>query len=171
MRSLPLSVLFAVVPSLLAAACGGATPAPTEPTAVTTTGAPATSGTPAAASDQATAPAAWSKDLSHDQQIAFMKAKVVPAMKPVFQTQDATHYAEFSCKTCHGPEFKDPHEFLPHLTLAGGKLTAFTEKPDMSKFMAEKVVGNMATAMGEPAYDPKTNQGFGCGGCHAIDKK
>jgi hypothetical protein len=28
----------------------------------------------------------------------------------------AKRYAEFGCKTCHGPKFKEPKEFLPKLT-------------------------------------------------------
>ena len=102
--------------------------------------------------------------------MAFMKTRVVPAMGPVFKAH-AAKYAEFSCKTCHGPEYKDPHEFLPKLTMKGGTLTAFAEKPEMAKFMAESVVPNMATAMGLPPYDMKTHQGFGCGGCHTIETK
>jgi hypothetical protein len=158
--SAPLALL------VFAAACGGAAPAPAEPTGPSSTSAAASSATP-----EQPVPATWSKDLSQPQQVAFMKTRVMPSMKPVFQAQDATRYAEFSCTTCHGPEFKDPHEALPHLTLQGGKLTAFAEKPDISKFMAEKVVPNMATAMGEPPFDLKTGQGFGCAGCHTIDKK
>ena len=102
--------------------------------------------------------------------MAFMKTRVVPAMGPVFQSHDAK-YANFSCKTCHGPEYKNPHDFLPKLTMKGGNLTAFAEKPEISKFMAESVVPKMATAMGLPPYDMKTHQGFGCGGCHTIESK
>jgi hypothetical protein len=50
-------------------------------------------------------------------------------------------------------------------------MTAFAEKPQMAKFMAESVAPKMAAAMGLPPYDPQTHQGFGCGGCHAIDMK
>ena len=103
--------------------------------------------------------------------MAFMKKNIVPAMGPVFQGRDATRYADFGCKTCHGPEYKDPHEFLPHLTVKNGKLLAFTEKPAIAKFMAESVEPKMADAMGLPHWDEKTHQGFGCGGCHAIDMK
>ena len=105
------------------------------------------------------------------QQSAFMKEVILPRMSKVFQASDAKKYAEFSCKTCHGPEYKEPDEFLPHLTLKNGKITAFADKPAVSKFMAEKVVPEMAAAMGMKPYDPKTNEGFGCGGCHKIDKK
>src|ERR1700722_4755706 len=92
-----------------AAACGGSAPAPP-----TTTAAPAGSG--AAPADATAAPGAWSKTaLSKEQQAAYMKTKVMPAMSPVFKGHDATKYAEFGCKTCHGHPFQDPHDFLPHL--------------------------------------------------------
>jgi hypothetical protein len=43
------------------------------------------------------------------------------------------------------------------------------EKPAIMKFMGEQVVPAMATAMGEPPFDPATHKGFGCGGCHAVN--
>jgi cytochrome c551/c552 len=103
--------------------------------------------------------------MTKDEQVAFMKARVMPRMSKVFTKTETT------CKTCHGPAYKEPKEFLPHLTMKDGKITAFAEKPEVSKFMAEKVVPEMAAAMGQPPYDPATHKGFGCGGCHTIDMK
>ena len=144
---------------LLAAACGGQAPAPAAP-------APA-----ASAAAPVTIPASWSDDMTKEQKVAFMKKNVLPTMGPVFQAHDVSRYASFSCKTCHGPSFKDPHEFLPKLTLKDGKLTAFADKPEVAKFMAESVEPKMAAAMGLPPYDPATQQGFGCHGCHEVEKK
>jgi len=109
--------------------------------------------------------------MSKDEQVAFMKKNVVPHMDPVFKANNAERYAKFGCKTCHGPAFKKPEEFLPKLTFKDGNLTAFKEKPEVAKFMAEKVVPEMAAAMGMKPYDPATKQGFGCGGCHTIKMK
>lgn len=134
-------------------------------------GAP-TAETPATGTAEAAAaplPEKWSKDMTKEQQIAFMKEKIMPAMDPVFKAHDAKEYEKFGCETCHGPEYKTPTEYLPSLTLKDGNLTCFTEDPEVSKWMAEKVVPAMAAAMGLPAYDPATHQGFGCGGCHAIE--
>jgi cytochrome c551/c552 len=118
-----------------------------------------------------TPPAVWSDGMSKDQQIAYMKANVVPKMGPVFQEHDKAKYAEVGCKTCHGPQYKVPKDFLPHLTMKDGKLTAFAEKPEMAKFMMDKVTPTMAAALGAKPYDMQTHQGFGCGGCHTIDMK
>jgi hypothetical protein len=106
--------------------------------------------------------------LPKDQKVTFMSARVVPNMSKVFKTANADRYAQFGCKTCHGPEFKDPKEALPKLSMKDGKMTAFTEKPEVAKFMAEKVVPEMASAMGMKPYDPATHEGFGCGGCHTV---
>jgi hypothetical protein len=175
MRSTLLHVLqIAALGSTLAfaAACGGP-PGPAAPTTPAQAAAVATPNTtPAAAPTAEVAlPTSWSKDMTKDQQMAFMKKNILPAMGPVFQAHDATKYADFSCKTCHGPEYKNPHDYLPKLTMKDGKMTAFAEKPEIAKFMVESVSPKMADAMGLPHFDMKTHQGFGCGGCHTVEMK
>lgn len=157
--------LFALAIALttFVAACGPS-PEPSSPTS----SAPTAETT---ASSASALPETWSDDLTKDQQIAIMKQRVMPVMKKAFQEHDASRYADFGCKTCHGPQLKNPHEYLPKLTLENGQLTAFAEHAEVSKFMAEKVSPDMAAAMGMKPYDPATHEGFGCAGCHAIDKK
>jgi hypothetical protein len=154
-----------VLPLLLMMGCAGSPLPPAEANAPPASNAPTI--TPSAPS----APSAWSVDMPKEQKSAFMKANVVPNMKPVFQSANPTRYGDFGCKTCHGPEYKDPHEYLPKLTMKDGKITAFAEKPELAKFMAENVVPKMASAMGMPPFDPKTGRGFGCQSCHPIDQK
>ncbi len=169
MRSLlSLALVFAV-------ACGGGAAEGTQNTTPTPSASAAPSAAPSASASTAattTAPATgWSDDMSKDQKVAFMKANVVPKMGPVFQEKDKAKWAEVGCKTCHGPNHKAPKDFLPHLTMKDGKMTAFADKPEMAKFMMDKVTPAMAGALGEKPYDMQTHQGFGCGGCHAIDMK
>ena len=170
---------------LTLAACGGAPApapeAPPPPPAAPAAPPPAAPEAPKAAETPAApaapeAPAApahdvWSKDFSKDQAAAFMKKNVVPEMEPVFKAYDAKMFDKFSCKTCHGPAYKNPHDFLPKLTFKDGKITSFEKKPEISKFMAEQVVPHMATAMGMKPFDPATKEGFGCGGCHTVNMK
>ncbi len=162
------------------AACGGGTPAATAPTTAPSASAStvesaapsavAVAPTASAAPTEVAAPAGpWSDKWSIPEQVAFMKANVMPKLGPIFQAADAKKYGDFGCKTCHGPDKKAPKDFLPHLTFKGGKLTCFAEKPEVSKFMMEKVSPAMADSLGLPHYDPKTQKGFGCGGCHTID--
>jgi hypothetical protein len=152
------------VATFTVAGCGGGTPEPASPSGP----APSASASAAPVID---VPAAWSNDMTKEQQVAFMKKNVVGRMGKVFQAHDGAKYAEFSCKTCHGPEYKNPKEFLPRLTFKDGKMSAFADKPDMAKFMASNVTPEMAQAMGMKPFDPQTHQGFGCGGCHAVDMK
>jgi mono/diheme cytochrome c family protein len=152
-----------------AAGCGGGTPEPTTPPPPAPS-ASASAG-PATAAPAIVVPAVWSNDMTKEQQVAFMKKNVVGRMGKVFQGHDGAKYADFSCKTCHGPEYKNPKEFLPKLTFKDGKMTAFAEKPDMAKFMASNVTPEMAQAMGLKPFDPQTHQGFGCNGCHTVDMK
>jgi hypothetical protein len=160
-------------------ACGGspppapAAPPPEAPPAPATTAEAPKPAETAAGPEAPTAPShdVWTKGMTKDQEVAFMKKNVVPEMEPVFKGYNADHYAKFGCKTCHGPAFKDPHEFLPKLTFKDGKITAFASKPEIAKFMAEQVVPHMATAMGMKPFDPATHEGFGCGGCHTVNMK
>ncbi|HYQ45748.1 MAG TPA: hypothetical protein VER11_27435 [Polyangiaceae bacterium] len=169
---------------LTVTACGGA---PTEPVAPPPP--PAPSAAPAEASapeaeapkpaDTAAAneapPAAphdvWKEGMTKDEQVAFMKKNVVPEMGPVFKAYDAKRYAEFGCKTCHGPKFKDPKEFLPKLTIKDGKLDIPADDAAIAKFMGEQVVPHMAAALGLKPFDMATHTGFGCGGCHTMKTK
>jgi hypothetical protein len=165
------------------AGCGGAPAEPVTPPPppAVAPGAPATVTPEAPKSTESAAPAqaataasehdVWKEGMTKEQEIAFMKKNVVPEMAPVFKAYDAKSYAEFGCKTCHGPKFKEPKEYLPKLTFKDGKLTAFADKPEISKFMAEQVVPHMASAMGLKPYDPTTHAGFGCNGCHTVQMK
>ena len=109
--------------------------------------------------------------MTKDQQIAFMKTNVVPEMGPVFKAYDAKRYAEFGCKTCHGPKFQEPKDYLPKLTFKDGKLASPSDEPQLAKFMAEQVVPHMAAALGLKPFDMTTHTGFGCGGCHSVQVK
>lgn len=160
-RPMRLSLLAFAATLVSAVACGAAPPPPVPAAPAQVPAAPA----PAAAA----VPTVWRDDMPKDDQAAFMKARVAPRMAKVFQAQNADRYAKFNCKTCHGPEYKEPKDYLPKLTMKDGKLT--TDKPDVAKFMAEKVVPEMAGALGVQPFDEKTHQGFGCMGCHTVEMK
>ena len=147
----------------LLAACGGSQPAATTPAEPGAT--PAAEGTPGEGSADA-----WSDSMSTKLKGEFMKKHVVPEMSKVFQEFDAKKYGEFGCKTCHGADMKPkPVDALPELHMKGGKLVEADKMPEMVKFMHENVVPKMAELFGKPPYDPKTNSGFGCGGCHKMN--
>jgi hypothetical protein len=155
--------------SLLAVAliaCGGSQPAataPTEPGAAPSAEAPA-------GEAPGGAEMVWKDDMPTKDKAEFMKKKVVPALGKTFKDYDAKKYDKFGCKTCHGPDMKPkPSAFLPELHFKDGKIAEADTNPAMVKFMHEHVVPDMAGVFGKEPYDPKTNSGFGCGGCHKVN--
>jgi hypothetical protein len=144
-------------------ACGGSQPAASAP------GEPGAG--PAADAPAEGSADVWSDSMSDKQKGEFMKKKVVPAMSKTFQEFDGKKYADFGCKTCHGPQMKpQPVDFLPELHMKDGQLAEAKEHPEMAKFMGEKVSPQMAEIFGKKPYDPATKEGFGCGGCHKISE-
>lgn len=153
-----LGIAFVAAAALIG--CGGSQPAASSP------------GEPGAepAAEGGGEDLVWKDDMPTKDKGVFMKKKVMPAMSKSFQEYDAKTYANFSCKTCHGPQMKPkPVDFLPELNIKDGKMKEAEEHPEIAKFMHEKVVPEMAALFGKPVYDPKTQQGFGCGGCHKIN--
>jgi hypothetical protein len=152
-----------LIASLFAAACGG------KSSSTTTT---PTGGSNAGSADAVVVlPDVPFDSLDHEQRIAFMKQKVMPAMEPLFKNHDGKKYAEFTCKTCHGEgaaagKFDMPNEKLPALNFA-----------DMSKFkkedvewMGKEIKPAMAELLGQPEYTPENPKGFGCLECHTQVK-
>lgn len=159
------ALLAIAIPTVIAIACGGEAPAPVTPDGV---------GSAPPSGSTTTAPVAaltaWQDDAPVMDQVAFMKTSILPHMSKTFQDHDGKKYANFSCGTCHGPNKENPHKFLPKLKLSGDGFTKLmAEKPEMTKWMHEAVEPEMAKAMGETPYDMKTNTGFGCKGCHAVE--
>jgi hypothetical protein len=99
-----------------------------------------------------------------------MTKVVMPQMGEVFKAFDAERYGTFDCATCHVNHAHHPKDGLPKLVLSNGGFEQLTaDKPEIMKFMNEKVAPAMATAMGEPPFDPSTGTGFGCAGCHTVE--
>jgi cytochrome c553 len=140
-----------------AAACGSKTPA------ASTTPAPSEG----SAAAEVVLPDVPFAQLDHAQQVAFMKQKVMPVMKPLFQNHDAKAFEKFGCSTCHGAQAKQgkfdmPNPGLPKLDFK-----------DMSKFKKEDIewMHNdvwpaMAKVLNAPMYSDTNPTGFGCLACH-----
>jgi hypothetical protein len=169
----------------LAAACGTSNPAPQPPppapaesvapsAAPVESAAASASATPSAsAAAEAAAPAKSWDAMSHDERLNLMKTVVMPKMKEAFQKFDAKKFADFSCKTCHGkPENKGamPNKDVPTLDFKDGLAKHKKKTPEELEFMMQVVTPEMAGILGLPHFDPKTNTGFGCGGCHFFTK-
>lgn len=129
----------------------------------------------AAGSGSAVAAADFDFDkLSKDDKVKFMKQKVMPTMKPLFQTFDSKSFAKFTCKTCHGKDpprtkYKMPSKDLPVLDFDAIK--AGKEDPKIVEFMAKTVKPEMAKILGMPEMTETQPKGFGCLNCHTLKKK
>jgi hypothetical protein len=112
--------------------------------------------------------------LDHGQRIEFMKQKVMPTMKPIFQKHDAKRYADFGCATCHGEQANQGHFDMPNAGLPKiGRTKEFYArfKPEDLQWMGQDVMPTMAGLVGLPPSftDPAPKDGFGCGNCHTFD--
>jgi hypothetical protein len=152
-----------VVAALVLAACGSNAPAPNAPNTPNAGG--------AGEADVALPDLPFDK-LDHDQRVTFMKKKVMPTMKPIFQNHDAKDFAGFGCKTCHGEQAKQGHFDMPNPNLP--KLNF----ADMSKFKKEdldwmhnEVWPTMGKLLDMPLYSKDNPKGFGCLHCHTEEAK
>ena len=147
----------------LVAGCGGAPeaapgsdPAATGPT----TGSEATS--------EAATDARWA-ELDFESRKHYMAEVVVPAFAELF----AASGEEVNCSTCHGAnheevQFQMPNGLAPldpnHMPFAAEE----AHDREVAQFMAERVLPKMAELLQVPPFDPETQSGFGCFGCHAM---
>jgi hypothetical protein len=122
---------------------------------------------------------AW-KDMTYKQKRAYMKAAVMPTMKPVFQGFDADKFKDFTCATCHGKDgadrkFKMPSNDIHPLpnTAAAFEAKMKTEPtwPKWTKFMSGDVEPAMGKLLDLPVFDPKkpVEGAFGCAACHKLE--
>jgi cytochrome c553 len=122
---------------------------------------------------------AW-KDMTYTQRREYMKAAVMPKMKPIFKKFDGKTFADFTCETCHGTgaskrKYKMPSpdiKALPSTPEAfQAKLKTEPTWPKWTKFMAGEVEPTMAALLGVPAFNPEKpdKNAFSCAGCHKVE--
>ena len=151
-----------VAVAVVLAACGSNAPAPN---------APKEGGAAAGEADVALPDVPFDK-LEHDQRIAFMKKKVMPAMKPIFQNHDAKDFAQFSCKTCHGEQAKQGHFDMPNPNLPKLNFADMSEfKKEDLDWMHNEVWPTMGKLLDMPLYSKDNPKGFGCLNCHTEKGK
>ncbi len=145
-------------------ACAGASSPP-----------PAQPGGSAQTQTQARQAKPWN-DMSHQERGQYMGEVVLPRMRQLFQSFDATRFAVVNCRTCHGQGAEDHSFQMPDTELArlpdnaAGFQALAREKPQWMRFMAEQVRPQMAALLGKEEVDmrnPKPDA-FGCRNCHVL---
>ena len=114
----------------------------------------------------------WTQ-LTHEERKAHMRDVVLPTMESHFVHHDRERFANFGCKTCHGPGARErnyamPCPDLPTLYPTGSQEQIDTVKQHraMATFMHQRVTPTMRELLGLPRYDETTGQGFSCFYCH-----
>ena len=150
-----MKVLVAVV--VMTAACGSKSPSTT------------TTPTGGEGNAVVTLPDAPFESLDHEQREEFMKQKVVPQMKPLFQKHDAEDFAEFGCETCHGAQAKDDHFDMPNPQLPKLNLSDLGnfKKSDV-EWMQKEIAPTMSKILNLPMASTENPKGFGCPSCHPV---
>lgn len=155
---LPTVLLSLVLTGAFAAACGGSSASAESPDAAGASDEPVEG----PASDEVTKAF---DEMSMPEKMKHMKTVVAPHMAKVFQ-EASDEYEDFSCATCHGSGAKDGNFEMPNKELPALDKEEMEEHPEVTKFMQERVVPEMAKLLGEEPYNPETHEGFGCYHCH-----
>lgn len=112
----------------------------------------------------------WSAmDISQRKQ--HMEQVVLPIAAAVFQSWRPERYVDVNCSLCHGrgfqiDDFQMPSDHLPRLS---GDLflgSEFRNHPETTRLKLQRLVPEMAAALGKKEFSLITRKGFGCYSCH-----
>ena len=111
------------------------------------------------------------KEMNVDQRQAHMKTAILPIAAEIFQSWRPERYARVDCSLCHGLGadigiYDMPTNHLPRLS---GELLLgpeFKKHPDTTRLKLDRLVPEMAGALGVKKFSLLTRSGFGCYSCH-----
>lgn len=110
-------------------------------------------------------------DKTFKQRQEYMGLFVMPKMKSIFAAHDPAAFGSIKCQTCHGEDmeaekFEMPNEGIYPLSPTDPITGAMEYDAEITKFMKEQVVPEMAALLGEPVISAEHPDGFGCMSCH-----
>ncbi|MBF0102554.1 MAG: hypothetical protein HQK77_16765 [Desulfobacterales bacterium] len=111
------------------------------------------------------------KEMNMDQRKAHMRNEVLPRAETVFRSWRPERFKQIDCTLCHGSgvksdDFNMPTDYLPRLS---GKLLLgpeFANHPETTRLKLNKLVPEMADALGLKPFSVIFRTGFGCYSCH-----
>ncbi|MDF1590237.1 MAG: hypothetical protein P1P89_01880 [Desulfobacterales bacterium] len=109
--------------------------------------------------------------MNREQRMAHMRKEVLPRAGDVFRAWRPARFAGVDCTLCHGQgaergDFDMPTTHLPRLS---GELLLgpeFEKHPDTTRLKLNRLVPEMAEALGLKTFSIITRTGFGCYSCH-----
>ena len=110
-------------------------------------------------------------EMSIGQRKVHMRNVVLPRAATVFRAWRPERFAKLDCHLCHGlgadtGNFNMPTAHLPRLSgevLLGPE---FAKYPDTTQLKLDRLVPEMAGALGLKSFSIITRTGFGCYSCH-----
>ena len=110
-------------------------------------------------------------EMNKTQRKEHMRAVVLPRAHDIFKTWRPQRFKIVQCTLCHGRgmtagDFRMPTNHLPRLSgelLLGAE---FDKHPDTTRLKLERLVPEMADALGVKPFSLITRSGFGCYSCH-----
>lgn len=112
-------------------------------------------------------------DKTREQRMDWMGLEVFPKMRAAFVEYDAERFSDFKCQTCHGDDMEIVDFAMPGVSFALSGEDTLAQARDydakMTEFMVNEVVPQVARLLDMKPYDPETNTGFGCFGCHPSE--
>jgi hypothetical protein len=115
-------------------------------------------------------PLSW-PEMNLVQRQTHMRDVVVPRAGAVFRDWRPDRFARIDCRLCHGNaentgNFRMPTDHLPRLSgalLLGPERAKF---PETTQLKLDRLVPEMADALGVKSFSLVTRRGFGCYSCH-----
>ncbi len=111
------------------------------------------------------------REMDIPQRKAHMRSAVLPRAAAIFSAWRPERFARVDCTLCHGPgvaaeNFDMPTAYLPRLS---GQLLLgpeFEKHPETTRLKLNRLVPEMAGALGLKSFSIITRSGFGCYSCH-----
>lgn len=127
----------------------------------------------AVADDEGGAEVSWAQ-MSFDERKAYMGKQVFPKMKATFAAHDAELFKGFKCETCHGDDMKEksfamPNDGIYPLSASDPLTGAMEYDEEVTRFMVDEVVPQMAAMLGTEPWSPENQDGLGCFACHPAE--
>jgi hypothetical protein len=112
--------------------------------------------------------------MGRGQRIDYMIKTVLPSERQAFAGFDARRFARLDCESCHGEGvgrgvFTMPNPALPKLDPDGDFARHRAAAPEMTRFMAERVLPATASLLELPPQSDASPTGLGCLSCHTRE--
>lgn len=114
------------------------------------------------------------QEKTRQERVDWMGIEVFPKMKALFVEYDAKGFEDFKCQTCHGETMEMLDFSMPGVIYALSASDPVGEAreydAEMTAFMTDVVLPEMAALLNTTPYDPATQTGLGCFDCHPADE-